>query len=99
VTAVVRQRDRRECRLKKAFRDYLRDHVAAAREYEHLKQDLARQLAATNRESREAYSRANTDFIERIVAMALRRGYPREFLQAGALPHRARHPSAARRKS
>jgi GrpB-like predicted nucleotidyltransferase (UPF0157 family) len=61
-----------------AFRDYLRDHADAAREYEHLKRDLARQLTATNRESREAYSRAKTDFIERVVAMALSSGYPRE---------------------
>jgi GrpB-like predicted nucleotidyltransferase (UPF0157 family) len=64
-----------------AFRDYLRDHPDAAREYERLKQDLAMQLAATNRESRDAYSRAKTDFIEGIVAMALSRGYPREFLR------------------
>ena len=56
-----------------AFRDYLRDHAATAREYEHLKHDLARQLDATDHESREAYARAKTDFIERIVAMALRR--------------------------
>ena len=61
-----------------AFRDYLRDHSAAAREYEQLKQELARQLAATTHESREAYTRAKTDFIERIVAMALSNGYPRE---------------------
>ena len=75
-----------------AFRDYLRDHAAAAREYEHLKQDLAMQLAATNRESRDAYSRAKTDFIERIVAMALRSGYPREFLETGELPNQGAAP-------
>jgi GrpB-like predicted nucleotidyltransferase (UPF0157 family) len=46
-----------------AFRDYLRDHVTAAREYEHLKQDLARQFSATAGESREAYSLAKTDFV------------------------------------
>ena len=79
-----------------AFRDYLRDHAAAAREYEHLRQDLAMQLAATNRESREAYSRAKTDFIERIVASALSKGYPRAFLHAGELPNnKALHPSAS----
>jgi GrpB-like predicted nucleotidyltransferase (UPF0157 family) len=61
-----------------AFRDYLRDHAAAAREYEHLKQDLSTQLAASNHESREAYAQAKTDFIERIVATALRSGYPRD---------------------
>jgi GrpB-like predicted nucleotidyltransferase (UPF0157 family) len=64
-----------------AFRDYLRDHADAAREYEHLKQDLARQFVATNPESREAYARAKTDFIERVAAMALSSGYPREFHQ------------------
>jgi len=59
-----------------AFRDYLRRNAASSREYEQLKLDLVRQLGATNRESREAYARAKTDFIERVVAMALRSGYP-----------------------
>ncbi len=68
-----------------AFRDYLRDHTAAAREYEHLKQDLAMQLATTTGESREAYSRAKTDFIEWVVALALRSGYPRDVFQTGEL--------------
>jgi GrpB-like predicted nucleotidyltransferase (UPF0157 family) len=63
-----------------AFRDYLRDHPAAALEYECLKQNLARQLAATTHESREKYAGAKTDFIERIVALALSGGYPRELL-------------------
>jgi GrpB-like predicted nucleotidyltransferase (UPF0157 family) len=63
-----------------AFRDYLRDHEAVAREYEHLKQSLATQLAATTRESREAYAVAKTEFIERVVAIALGGGYPRELL-------------------
>jgi GrpB-like predicted nucleotidyltransferase (UPF0157 family) len=58
-----------------AFRDYLREHAAAAREYEHLKQDLAMQLAASSGESREAYAHAKTDFIERVVAIALSNGY------------------------
>ena len=60
-----------------AFRDYLCDHADAAREYEQLKRDLARQLAPRDRESREAYARAKTDFIERIIAIALGSGYPR----------------------
>jgi GrpB-like predicted nucleotidyltransferase (UPF0157 family) len=60
-----------------AFRDYLRDHAAAAREYEHLKRDLARRLAATDRDAREAYARAKTDFIERVIAVARSSGYPR----------------------
>jgi GrpB-like predicted nucleotidyltransferase (UPF0157 family) len=60
-----------------AFRDYLRDHAAAARDYEQLKRDLARQLAATDRDAREAYARAKSGFIERINAVALSSGYPR----------------------
>ena len=66
-----------------AFRDYLRDHPAKALEYEHLKRDLARRLAPITSESREAYARAKTDFIERIVGMALSDGYPRELLMVG----------------
>jgi GrpB-like predicted nucleotidyltransferase (UPF0157 family) len=53
-----------------AFRDYLRAHDGAARDYQRLKQDLLRQLAPVDRESREAYARAKTDFIERIIALA-----------------------------
>jgi len=59
-----------------AFRDYLREHPSAAREYEHLKRDLARKLAVTSDQLRKAYARAKTNFIERIVAMALDDGYP-----------------------
>lgn len=82
-----------------AFRDYLRDHAAAAREYEHLKRDLATQFEASHHESREAYARAKTDFIERIVATALRSGYSRACLQPTELPNKALHPSAARKGS
>lgn len=64
-----------------AFRDYLRDYSAAARSYEELKRDLARKLAATTHESREAYAQAKTEFIERVVEVALSSGYPRELLQ------------------
>jgi len=70
-----------------AFRDYLRDHDAAAGEYAHLKRHLAAQFNASHHESREAYARAKSDFIERIVATALRSGYPRAFHPA----HRAAH--------
>ncbi len=65
-----------------AFRDYLRDHPAAARKYENLKRDLAGKVAATNPESRERYAHAKTDFIEGVIAMALSGGYPRELLHA-----------------
>jgi len=59
------------------FRDYLREHGDVAHKYEQLKRDLARQFAPSDRESREAYARAKTDFIGRIVAIAWRSGYPR----------------------
>jgi GrpB-like predicted nucleotidyltransferase (UPF0157 family) len=60
-----------------AFRDYLREHANAAREYERLKQDLIARIAPADRESREAYARAKSTFIERIVTLALNAGYPR----------------------
>ena len=60
-----------------AFRDYLRDHSDAVREYEQLKRDLATRLAPKDHESRQAYSRAKTDFIEWIIAIAIDSGYPR----------------------
>ena len=75
---VVKMGDAEERRTL-AFRDYLREHGEVAREYEQLKRDLAREFAPSDRESREAYARAKTIFIERIVAIALRGGYPREF--------------------
>jgi GrpB-like predicted nucleotidyltransferase (UPF0157 family) len=75
-----------------AFRDYLREHADAAREYEHLKRDLARQFAATTHESREAYARAKTHFVERILAVALSGGYPREPLQTEELQRKVRQP-------
>lgn len=60
-----------------AFRDYLRDHGDAAREYEQLKHRLARQLAPKDEASREAYARAKTAFVEAITTVALASGYPR----------------------
>jgi len=60
-----------------AFRDYLRDHPDAAREYEHLKQELAGRFATIDPESHEAYAGGKTGFVERIVAMALSSGYPK----------------------
>ena len=78
-----------------AFRDYLRDHAATARQYEHLKAGLARALGATDRESREAYAREKSDFIDRIVTLALRNGYPRELAPGSELPNKALHPTDA----
>ena len=60
-----------------AFRDYLCEHEDAAREYEHIKRNLAARLARNDAASREAYANAKTDFIERTVALALSAGYPR----------------------
>lgn len=48
------------------FRDYLRAHPRAAREYEALKRDLAREFGS----DRLGYPEAKTDFVNRIVAMA-----------------------------
>jgi len=61
-----------------AFRDYLREHTDAAREYERLKRLLAGRLAPSDQESREGYAQAKSAFIERIIATALKSGYPRE---------------------
>jgi GrpB-like predicted nucleotidyltransferase (UPF0157 family) len=58
-----------------AFRDYLREHGTAAREYERIKMDLAKRLVGADHETREAYARAKSEFIERIVARAVESGY------------------------
>jgi len=54
-----------------AFRDYLRHHADMAREYERLKYQLMTELQPADAASREAYAAAKTDFIERVVALAL----------------------------
>jgi GrpB-like predicted nucleotidyltransferase (UPF0157 family) len=54
-----------------AFRDYLRNHDAVAREYERLKYRLMTELQPTDAASREAYAAAKTDFVERVIALAL----------------------------
>lgn len=61
-----------------AFRDYLRDHGDTARDYERLKQDLAARLIGADDQERERYAQAKSDFIERVVGLALRGGYPRQ---------------------
>jgi GrpB-like predicted nucleotidyltransferase (UPF0157 family) len=60
------------------FRDYLRDHAEVADQYARLKEALATRFAAADFESHEAYARAKTEFVERIVALAFSRGYPRK---------------------
>jgi GrpB-like predicted nucleotidyltransferase (UPF0157 family) len=54
-----------------AFRDYLRNHDEVAREYERLKYRLMLELQPTDPASREAYAVAKTEFVERVVALAL----------------------------
>ena len=61
-----------------AFRDYLRAHPNVALDYERLKRELATQFVGSDRESREAYSQAKGEFVERMVAIALRDGYPKD---------------------
>jgi GrpB-like predicted nucleotidyltransferase (UPF0157 family) len=50
------------------FRDYLRAHPEAAREYAALKAQLAREFAGDDFASREAYAAAKSAFIERILS-------------------------------
>lgn len=78
----VVERGGREERRTLAFRDYLRDHPDAAREYEVLKRIVAGQIVAADAESQERYAMAKTDFIERIVALAVAAGYPRDLSAA-----------------
>jgi len=59
-----------------AFRDYLRDHPTVAREYEELKRAIAAQVGGTDPESRERYAIAKSDFVERVVALAIERDTP-----------------------
>ena len=68
----------REERRTLAFRDYLRDHADIAREYADVKRAIAARLPGNDAGSREEYARAKTGFIERIVALATRSGYPRD---------------------
>lgn len=65
-----------------AFRDYLREHAEAVREYERLKRRLATQYSAAQPSEREAYAQAKGSFIEAVIAQALALGYPRELERA-----------------
>jgi GrpB-like predicted nucleotidyltransferase (UPF0157 family) len=60
-----------------AFRDFLREHSVVARDYAALKRRLAAFADATSADSREEYARAKGEFIECVVQVALRAGYPR----------------------
>src|SRR5262249_51603990 len=67
---VVRRGDAEERRTL-AFRDYLRAHPAAALEYAQLKSRLAPHFSAATPTSQQAYADAKTEFIERILVLAL----------------------------
>jgi GrpB-like predicted nucleotidyltransferase (UPF0157 family) len=60
-----------------AFRDFLREHSDVAREYVTLKTHLATLVDAAEPWSRETYANAKSEFIERVVQIALAAGYPR----------------------
>lgn len=59
-----------------AFRDYLRDHPAAARAYAAEKRRLASCFSSSSHESRNAYAEAKSHFIEPLIRRALELGYP-----------------------
>lgn len=61
-----------------AFRDYLREHPSAMREYEELKFRCARRFSEATAADREAYAEAKAEFIDRIINLALSAGYPRD---------------------
>ena len=67
----------REERRTLAFRDYLRDHPDVAREYAELKRTVAAQIVEADPESQARYASAKTEYIERVVALAVERGYAR----------------------
>jgi GrpB-like predicted nucleotidyltransferase (UPF0157 family) len=67
----------REERRTLAFRDYLREHGDAAREYVALKKRLAALVDPTDSSSREAYAAGKSEFVNRVVEMALADGHPR----------------------
>ena len=60
-----------------AFRDFLREHSDVAQEYVILKKQLADLVDATDASSRQTYAIAKSEFIERVVRIALAAGHPR----------------------
>src|SRR6267142_432101 len=61
-----------------AFRDYLRDDSEVAHEYVRLKEQLVTLYDAAKPADRERYASAKTEFINRVVQIALAQGYPLE---------------------
>ena len=62
----VVERGGREEQRTLAFRDYLRDHLDVAREYEDFKRTVAAQIASADSEAQEHYATAKTHFIQRL---------------------------------
>lgn len=61
-----------------AFRDYLRAHSEAAREYEAAKRELAPRYDAASFGSRQAYADAKSELIARMTGRALAEGFPKD---------------------
>src|SRR5262245_79015 len=57
-----------------AFRDYLRQHDDAAREYEQLKRQLMAEINPRDAAAREAYAEGKAAFVERILSLAMAEG-------------------------
>jgi GrpB-like predicted nucleotidyltransferase (UPF0157 family) len=64
-----------------AFRDFLCEHSDVAREYEALKRHLAARVNAADVSSWEQYADAKSEFVERVVQIALTAGYPRGIMR------------------
>jgi GrpB-like predicted nucleotidyltransferase (UPF0157 family) len=60
-----------------AFRDFLGEHDDVVREYATLKKQLAATIDAGDAAAREAYANSKTQFIQRVVQIAISAGYPR----------------------
>ena len=60
-----------------AFRDFLREHPHEAAAYADQKRRLALLFSSASFESRNAYAKAKSGFIEPAILRALRLGYPR----------------------
>jgi GrpB-like predicted nucleotidyltransferase (UPF0157 family)/ubiquinone/menaquinone biosynthesis C-methylase UbiE len=66
-----------------AFRDYLRSHPEAAREYVQLKRGLAAQFGGDDAASREAYAAAKSAFVNAVDVRAYYERYEEETRLAG----------------
>ncbi len=69
------ERGGREERRTLAFRDYVRAHPDVVRDYERLKRRVAATILTADPKSQERYAAGKTDFIERVVALAIAEGY------------------------